>query len=207
MGRGYQSLNGKSNLIDAIARGLLTPAVKARPEAAESEQTALLSDRGGKSDGVADLLLRLSDTYRELVESLEHIPERHIPRARASLSAMTGGAIRLIPDGDGRFLTPEFSLDGGRLFEMATGQKINVVAGAWFRTVELDVVCFSVERILDPMTIPDVCRNGDLLTPDNLKVDHAKRRRRRCRHCGRARAAEFRARPKPATDSGRINQR
>ena len=96
------------HLIDAIARGLLTPAVKARLEAAESEQTALLSDRGGKSDGVADLLLRLSDTYRELVESLEHIPERHIPRARASLSGMTGGAIRLNPDGAGRFLTLSF---------------------------------------------------------------------------------------------------
>lgn len=35
--------------------------------------------------------------------------------------------------------------------------------------------------------------NGHSLTPDNLKVDH-KKRRSRCRHCGRARAAEFRAR-------------
>ena len=119
-------------LIDAIAKGLLSPAVKARLEAAESEQTALLSDRGDQSEGVADLLPRLGDTYRELVENLEHIPERYIPRSRASLSGMTGGAIRLIPDEDRRFLTAEISLDGGRLFEMATGQKINVVAGAGF---------------------------------------------------------------------------
>ncbi len=125
------------HLIDAIAKGLLSPAVKARLEAAESEQTALLNDRGDQSDGVADLLPRLGDTYRELVENLEHIPERHIPRARASLSGMTGGAIRLIPDGDQRFLTAEFSLDGGRLFEMATGQKINVVAGAGFEPATL----------------------------------------------------------------------
>jgi len=39
---------------------------------------------------------------------------------------------------------------------------------------------------------------GHLLAPDNLKVDQAKRRWR-CRRCGRARAAEFRARHKPAT--------
>lgn len=36
-------------------------------------------------------LARLSGTYRELVENLGHIPERHIPRA--SSSGMTGGHI------------------------------------------------------------------------------------------------------------------
>ncbi len=78
------------------------------------------------------MLPRLNDTYRELVENLEHLPERHIPRARASLSGMTGGHIRLMPDENRAFLTAEISLDGGRLIEMATGQKINVVAGAGF---------------------------------------------------------------------------
>lgn len=38
-----------------------------------------------------------------------------------------------------------------------------------------------------------ICGNGHLLTPDNLEVDQANRRWR-CRRCGRARAAEFRAR-------------
>ncbi|MGB6486477.1 MAG: hypothetical protein WBE91_06300 [Steroidobacteraceae bacterium] len=47
------------------------------------------------------------------------------------------------------------------------------------------------------MAISDICGNGHLLTPDNLKVDRA-RRRWRCRRCGRVRAAEFRARHKPA---------
>ncbi len=120
------------HLIDAVAKGLLSPAIKARLEAAESERSELLSDRGGQSERAADVLSRLSDTYRELVENLEHIPERHIPRARASLSGMTGGAIRLIPDEGRRCLTAELSLDGGRLLEMATGRKINVVAGAGF---------------------------------------------------------------------------
>lgn len=73
----------------------------------------------------------------------------------------------------------------------------NTVAGACFGATKTDVVCFSQEHTLEPMVIPDICGNGHLLTPDNLKVDHAKRRWR-CRHCGRARAAEFRARHKPA---------
>jgi hypothetical protein len=72
-----------------------------------------------------------------------------------------------------------------------------MVAGACFEATKTDLVCFSPERFLGPMAIPDVCGNGHLLTPDNLKVDQAKRRWR-CRCCGRARAAEFRARRRSA---------
>jgi hypothetical protein len=72
-----------------------------------------------------------------------------------------------------------------------------MVAGACFEATKTDVVCFSRERILESMTIPGICGNGHLLTADNLKVDHEKRRWR-CRRCGRARAAGFRARHKPA---------
>ncbi|MHB8812751.1 MAG: hypothetical protein ACYDAE_05745 [Steroidobacteraceae bacterium] len=46
-------------------------------------------------------------------------------------------------------------------------------------------MCFSLERDSKSMAIPDICGNGHLLTPDNLKVDQAKRRWR-CRRCGRA---------------------
>jgi hypothetical protein len=73
----------------------------------------------------------------------------------------------------------------------------SMVAGACFGATKTDVVCFSLERILEPMAIPDICGNGHLLTPDNLKADHAKRRWR-CRRCGRVRAALFRARHRPA---------
>ena len=120
------------HLIEAVAKGLLSTSVKTRLESAESEQATLLNDRGDESDGVTELVPRLGDTYGELVENLERIPERHIPPARASLRGMTGGTIRLIPDADMQFLTAEISLDGGRLFEMVSGQKINVVAGAGF---------------------------------------------------------------------------
>jgi hypothetical protein len=72
-----------------------------------------------------------------------------------------------------------------------------LVAGACFGATKTDVVCFSLEPILEPMTMPDICGNGHLLTSDNLKVDQAKRRWR-CRRCGRVRAAEFRSRHKPA---------
>jgi hypothetical protein len=74
---------------------------------------------------------------------------------------------------------------------------LKMVAGACFEATKTDVVCFSQGRALEAMTIPGICGNGHLLTPDNLKVDQAKRRWR-CRRCGRARAVEFRARHKPA---------
>ena len=121
------------HLIKAVAKGLLSPTVKARLESAESERATILSDRGGQSDQAPmEFLPRLADTYGELVDNLERIPDRHIPRARASLRGMTGGSIRLIPDAKMRALTAEISLDGCRLLEMACGQKINVVAGAGF---------------------------------------------------------------------------
>jgi hypothetical protein len=74
---------------------------------------------------------------------------------------------------------------------------IKLVAGACFEATKTDVVCFSPERVLEPMAIPHICGNRHLLTPDNMKVDERKRRWR-CRRCGRARAAAFRARHKTA---------
>jgi hypothetical protein len=47
-----------------------------------------------------------------------------------------------------------------------------LVARACFEATKTDVVCFSLERILEPMSIPDICGNGHLLTADNLKLDH-----------------------------------
>jgi hypothetical protein len=73
----------------------------------------------------------------------------------------------------------------------------SIVAGARFEATKTHVVSFSAERTLEPMAIPHLCGNGHLLTPGNLTVDQGKRRWR-CRRCGRARAAEFRARHKPA---------
>ena len=72
-----------------------------------------------------------------------------------------------------------------------------MLAGACFGAIKTDVVRFSLERILETMAVPGICGNGHLLALDNLKVDDAKRRWC-CRRCGRARAAEFRARHKPA---------
>ena len=39
-----------------------------------------------------------------------------------------------------------------------------LVAGACFGATKTDVVCFSRERLLEPMAIPDSCVNGHLLT-------------------------------------------
>lgn len=50
MERGCRNLNKEvGHLIDAVAKGLLSPAIRARLEAAESERAVLLSDRGATS--------------------------------------------------------------------------------------------------------------------------------------------------------------
>jgi hypothetical protein len=59
------------------------------------------------------------------------------------------------------------------------------------------MVCFSVERIREPMDVPTICGNGHLLTSDNLRVDEVERRWR-CRSCARERATKFRVRHKRA---------
>jgi hypothetical protein len=72
-----------------------------------------------------------------------------------------------------------------------------LVAGACFEATKTHVVCFSEERIREPVDIPNICGNGHLLTPENLRVEQALGRWR-CRCCGRERAAVFRARHKAA---------
>jgi len=140
------------HVIDAIAAGLLSPALKAKLEAAESERGKLMNDRGEASDKVAEMLPRLGDTYRELVENLERVPARHMARARVSLKEMIGD-VRLIPDDGLKSLIAELSLDGRRLLEIAAGQQINVVAGAGFdlcidHPLALPIVAASLARIV-----------------------------------------------------------
>ncbi len=103
-----------------------------------------------------------------------------------------GGKIRLEPLADGGLMA-HWNQNAAALLRGCE----RVVAGACFGATKTDVVCFSLERISEPMAIPGICGNRHLLTPVNLKVDQAKRRWR-CRCCGRARAAEFRARHRPA---------
>jgi hypothetical protein len=46
---------------------------------------------------------------------------------------------------------------------------LKLVAGACFEATKTHVVCLSLERILEPMTIPEICGNGHLLTPDHAR--------------------------------------
>ena len=65
------------HMVAAVAPGLLSPTLKARLEAAEVERTALMSTScASGSSAVADLVPRLADTYRTLVEHLERVPPR-----------------------------------------------------------------------------------------------------------------------------------
>ena len=55
----------------------------------------------------------------------------------------------------------------GAVHQVAYGCKpLKLVAGACFGATKTDVVCFSLDRILEPMAIPAICGNGHLLTPD-----------------------------------------
>ncbi len=121
-----------ANLAEAIGSGLLSPALKAKLAAAETEHAELTNPRRSEpGDKISEVLPKLADTYRELVENLENVPLRHVARARASLKEITGD-VRLTPDESRTGLIAELSLDTGRLLGMAAGQQISVVAGAGF---------------------------------------------------------------------------
>lgn len=81
-----------------------------------------------------------------------------------------------------------------------------MVAWACFGATKTEVVCLSLERILQPMAVPETCSNGHLLTLDNLKVDQGTRRWR-CRRCGRERAARFRVGHKRAAAQILVHER
>jgi site-specific DNA recombinase len=113
-------------MVEAVAAGLLSPALRTKLEAAEAERTSLLAADGGSAvTAVGELLPRLADTYRTMVETLEQVPPRFVDRARTTLKGLIG-EIRLIPDGVG--LTAEFDLKADGLLA-AADTKISVVAG------------------------------------------------------------------------------
>jgi len=104
-------------MVAAVAAGLLSPTLKSKLQAAEAERTVLMSTSSASAvSAVADLVPRLADTYRTLVEHLEHMPPRYVDRARTTLKGLIG-EIRLLPEGG--HLTAEFELEGGRLLAAA----------------------------------------------------------------------------------------
>ncbi len=116
------------HMVAAVAAGLLSPTLKTKLEAAEAERSVLMSTSTAAAVSVvADLVPRLADTYRTLVEHLECVPPRYVDRARTTLKGLIG-EIRLIPEGG--HLTAEFELECGRL--LAAQTRISVVAGAGF---------------------------------------------------------------------------
>ncbi len=118
-----------ANMTDAIAAGLLSPALKSKLQAAEAEREQLRGARNEQALAkVADLLPHLTDSYRELVEDLENVPPRQVAKARASLKQLLGD-VRLVPENDG--LIAEISLDSHRLWSKITGVN-NMVAGVGF---------------------------------------------------------------------------
>jgi hypothetical protein len=117
------------HLLGAVAAGLLSPTLKIRLEAAEAERAGLLVAEGGSAASrVGEVLPRLADTYRTMVENLEQVPPRFVDRARTTLKGLIG-EIRLVPEGGG--LTAEFDLQADRPLT-AADTKISVVAGARF---------------------------------------------------------------------------
>ena len=73
---------------------------------------------------------------------------------------------------EGRKLYGRFGLDHAQLMRSSNPGFIESSgSGACFGATKTKVVCFSVERIDEPLAIPDICGNGHPLTPENVTID------------------------------------
>lgn len=89
-----------ANIIAAIKAGILTPTTKAELEKSEAERTRLqasLEDGDRRNKQIAQLVPRLAEHYKRLVENLGESTQREVAYARTQIKALVGGEIRLIP--------------------------------------------------------------------------------------------------------------
>ncbi len=117
-------------LTDAIAEGLISPAVIQRLKVAEAELTAIPQPAVVDLDLALAALPRAIDRYREMVADLGNAVLRDVERAREVIREMVG-EIRVTPENG--HLIYEMGLNETPLTALAGGaSQIGVVAGAGF---------------------------------------------------------------------------
>lgn len=112
----------------AIKAGILTATTKA-----EAERTRLLESLQGNAKGLRKIVSFLPNAearYRQLVANLERLPQRYVAEARQELSALVGGAIRLMPTAEG-YLEAHLVGHYAGLVKLAVGLELdNNLSGA-----------------------------------------------------------------------------
>lgn len=108
-------------MVEAIADGMYSPALKANLTEAEAEAERLrplLQVDTRQLDKVADFLPRVVDQYRAMIGELPATLGRDVARARAQLRAMIG-QVRLVPEAG--YLVAEVQGNYAGLFKLAAG--------------------------------------------------------------------------------------
>jgi site-specific DNA recombinase len=112
-------------LVRAIEDGAYTPALKAKLAEAEAERErlqAMLNTDTAALDKVAEFLPRAVDRYREMVDNLETVAVRDVPRARVQLRQLLG-EVPLTPSATGDHLEAKLAGDYAGLVKLATGNR------------------------------------------------------------------------------------
>jgi site-specific DNA recombinase len=112
-------------LVRAIEDGAYSPALKAKLAEAEAERErlqAMLNTDTATLDKVAEFLPRAVDRYREMVDNLETVAMRDVPRARMQLRQLLG-EVPLMPSATGDYLEAKLAGDYAGLVKLAAGNR------------------------------------------------------------------------------------
>ncbi len=125
------------NMVDAIRQGTISTALQNALTEAETQRDRLAAELATRETAtLPDILPRLGQHYRELVDRLEDSLKTDIPAAREALKGLVGDTIRLYPTEQG-ILEAEIGVNFEGLIRLTADQTADrvsktMVAGAGF---------------------------------------------------------------------------
>ena len=136
------------------------------------------------------MLPRAAEEFRKQLALGLKGSEQDVLRARVALQRHFGGEIRLVTEPGGG-LVARWNEPVGAVFQAA---QVSVGSGGALPTNSTVIIPFlntDLSRRVGQPPVPSYCGNGHPLVRENLAISDS---RWRCRRCGAARAARFRAR-------------
>jgi hypothetical protein len=123
-----------ANLTEAIASGMLksSPAIGERLNQAEGELRRLQVELSTPpEEKVAQLVPRIADRWRAVVENLGNVALEDVAHARTQVRALIGSVVTLLPSEDKSYLNAHLGLEVAALISNSATPK-SVVAGTRF---------------------------------------------------------------------------